>query len=261
MGRIYLMGDLHGNAASFKTRVKFNISEPREDDIIICLGDVGLEYGDQVQGSLRKVMSKFPGTIYVMRGNHDNRYWAAHTETIETYIDTIEKANKGWSFNDDVFPTLIYRNKYPNIIYIRDNGGIYKINGYYILFIPGAYSVDKHYRLQNNLPYEPKEQLNWIETNTILKDLEYFLSIGKKIDFVCSHTAPLCMQPYFQDLFLNFIDQSQVDNYMEKFLDEIYGLVGKDIKRWYFGHYHDDRNVSLNFTMLYHQMVQLGEKL
>jgi 3-oxoacid CoA-transferase subunit A len=261
MGRIFIMGDIHGLASNFTSRINFYIPEPQEDDIIICLGDVGLEYGNQVQGSLRKAMSKFPGTIYIMRGNHDNRYWANHVEFREVYTDYLAYPIGQYRFDDNEYPKLLYHKKYPNIKYIFDGGGVYNIEGYNILFIPGAYSVDKYHRLDNNLPYEPREQLTWLECEHIFSDIDIIHSLGEDIHFVCSHTAPLCIQPYFKDLFLSFIDQSKVDNYMERFLDEVYAAVGKDMKRWYFGHYHDDRNVSLNFTMLYHQMVQLGEKL
>lgn len=247
MSRIFITGDIHGIASDFTDRVNWYINKPKEDDIIICVGDVGLEYGNKIQGALKKAMRKFPGTIYVMRGNHDNRYWAAHTK----------RPTEGWIVENN----LLYQDKYPNIKYIKDEGGIYKINNHTFLFIPGAYSVDKWHRLYSDLPYEPKEQLTWLECESILSEIDSYHSLGKKIDYVCSHTAPLCMQNYFEDLFLGFIDQSRVDNYMEQFLDEIYATVGREIKRWYFGHYHDSRNISLNFTMLYHKVVQLGDKV
>ena len=253
MGRIFVCGDLHGYASSFKQRVNNDIQNPQEDDVIICCGDVGIEYGDLVQGALKKAMKKFPGTIYVMRGNHDARYWARHTETIETISEYIEQPiNNSWIIEDD----LLYQEKYPNIKYIRDGGGIYNINGYNFLFIPGAYSVDKYYRLNNHLPYEPQEQLTWLEENNLLSLVDSYNLFNFNIDYVISHTAPLGTQIYFKDLFLNFIDQSTVDNHMEYFLDEIYNLLNNKFKRWYFGHYHDDRSFG-KFTMLYYQIQEI----
>ena len=242
MNNIWITGDVHSNTSSFKQRINSYIQEADETDSLICLGDVGIKYGEQTQGSLRKEMKKFPGTIYVMRGNHDTRYW------------------RDYSFDDSwvVEDNLLYQKKYDNIKYIKDWGGLYNINDNNILFIPGAYSIDKYYRLNKGYPYEFDEQLSWKEQNSL-----YDLAIANKnnIDYVCSHTAPYCTQPYYKDLFLSFIDQSQIDNHMEKFLDEIYSIVGKNVKRWYFGHYHDDRNVSTNFTMLYTKIVKLGEKV
>ena len=264
MGRIFIMGDLHGLATNFTSRIKWYIQDPQEDDIIICAGDVGLEYGNQVQGSLKKAMKKFPGTIYVIRGNHDNRYWRNHTDVIETYTDYIEKPNDGWAFDNDTFPTLLYQKKYPNILYVKDGGGVYTINGYRFLFIPGAYSVDKDYRLSRGYPYEPEEQLTWLEENQLLSAIEYCNTPEEtalnslRIDYVVSHTAPLGTQPYYKDLFLNFVDQSTVDKHMEYFLDEVYNLLDNNFKHWYFGHFHDDRTFG-KFTMLYTKIQEIGE--
>lgn len=264
MGRIFIMGDIHGLASNFTSRVNWYINNPKEDDVIICVGDVGLEYGNQIQGALKKAMKKFPGTIYVMRGNHDNRYWRDHTEITETYTNYIEKPCNGWMFDNDIFPTLLYQKKYPNILYVKDGGGIYTINDHRFLFIPGAYSVDKEYRLTNGLSYEPQEQLTWIEENQLLSAIDYCNTPVEtalnslEIDYVISHTAPLGTQIYFKDLFLDFIDQSTVDNHMEYFLDEVYNQLKNSFKHWYFGHYHDDRNFG-KFTMVYNEVIEIGE--
>jgi len=252
MSRTFIMGDIHGSASNFTFRVNQYIDNPREDDVIICVGDVGLEYGNQIQGALKKAMKKFPGTIYVMRGNHDNRYWRDHTETI---ADCIERpCSSSWAFDNNTLPTLLYQKKYPNILYVKDGGGVYTINDRRFLFIPGAYSVDKEYRLARGLPYEPREQLTFVEENHLLDAIENNL----EVDYIISHTAPLGTQVYFEDLFLNFIDQKKVDKRMEYFLDEVYHQLNNKFKHWYFGHYHDDRQFG-KFTMVYNKVIEIGE--
>lgn len=252
-GRIFITGDIHGRAASFRQRVDKYISKPRKTDILICAGDVGLEYGDMVQGSLKKEMAKFPGTIYVMRGNHDNRYWANHTEIIETPTSYIELPNnKSWFVEKDE----LYQKKYPNIKYIHDEGGIYFIEGRTFVFIPGGYSVDKQYRLVTHKPYEFREQLNSIEMTILQTHVNEFLSLGGKIDYIVSHTAPLSMQKYFKHLFLNFIDQSTVDTSMEERFDEFYDEWRGKFKQWFFGHYHSTMTFN-EFTMLYDNVIEL----
>lgn len=256
MGRTFIFGDIHGIFSNFTSRVNWYIQEPKEDDVIICCGDVGLEYGNQIHGSLKKAMKKFPGTVYIMRGNHDNRYWRDHTETIETMSSYIRKPVDGWLFNNDEYPSYLYQKKYPNIKYIQDEGGIYDINGHRFLFVPGAYSVDKEYRLAKGYPYELQEQLTWTEENQLLRDIE---SWKNSIDYVISHTAPLGTQPYYKDLFLDFVDQSKVDKHMEYFLDEVYNLLDNNFKHWYFGHFHDNRSFG-KFTMLYTKVAEIGEE-
>lgn len=253
MGRIFITGDIHGSAADFRLRIANLESEPRADDVLICAGDVGIKYGVYAQKALKNEMAKFPGTVYVMRGNHDQRYWAANTEIIETYFSYIEKPyNNSWIIEND----LLYHKDYPNIKYVRDEGGIYFINGRIFVFIPGAYSVDKQYRLATGKPYEWNEQLTFSEM-IVLKDMVHsFLSLGGRIDYIVSHTAPLCMQKYFKHLFLDFIDQTTVDTSMEEMFDKMYNQWKGKFKRWYFGHYHDDMSFN-EFTMLYKNIVEI----
>lgn len=254
MSNIYITGDIHGNAPSFKQRIKYYIPNATKDDILICAGDVGLEYGSFIQSSLKKAMHQFPGQVYIIRGNHDNRYWANHT--------TNNEADNGWQIQsiESFAPHLIYQKKYDNIKYIRDEGDILSIKGNNILFIPGAFSIDGTYRLSNNLPYEYNEQLTYKEMMQLFDKVVEFTQYNT-IDYVISHTAPLCTEKNYKDLFLDFIDQTQVNKSMEKFLDEIYTLIQKDVKHWYFGHYHDDRDIAPNFTMLYTEVVKLGDSI
>ncbi len=113
MGKVFVTGDIHGLASNFIFRLNQYIENPTEEDILICVGDVGLEYGNQIQGALKKAMKKFPGTIYIMRGNHDNRYWANHIVHDENNNYYLEIPKDGWRFNTEESPTpnLIYQKK------------------------------------------------------------------------------------------------------------------------------------------------------
>lgn len=254
-GRIFVIGDLHGSAAGFNYLVDKYINNPTAEDIIICAGDVGLEYGPQIQGALKKAMKKFPGKIYVMRGNHDNRYWRDHTKVNQ---ENLIVPMPNWHYDNPQYPMFLIQDKYPNIYYIRDEGGIYNIEGKTFLFIPGAYSIDKDYRLSRNLSYEYEEQLSLVEQHKIYCTVEQFLNDGGRIDYVISHTSPLGLEPYYKDLFLSGINQSTVNKSTEYFLDEIEKLLHNNYKHWYFGHFHDDRSFG-KFTMLYSKVVELGE--
>lgn len=81
-------------------------------------------------------------------------------------------------------------------MYTRDEGDIIRIGEYNFLFLPGAYSIDKDYRLTKGYPYNPKEQLNHFEMNNLINKLEYFL-LNDNIDFVISHTFPLSWEPAY----------------------------------------------------------------
>ena len=250
MNRTFIIGDIHGNEKVFEHRLNNSQYTFKAEDSLICVGDVGIKYGQFYNEALLWEMRKFPGTVYIMRGNHDNRYWRDNVDISETYTSYIERPHIGWIIEND----LLYHEDYPNIKYVRDEGGIYNINDNNVLFIPGAYSIDKFYRLKNKLAYEPQEQLTQNELNTLYN----LVQSNRNIDYVISHTAPLGTQVYYDDLFLPFIDQSQVDKHMEYFLDEINNLLHNKYKHWYFGHFHDDRTFG-KFTMVYNKIQEIGE--
>lgn len=262
---IYITGDIHGMASDL--RVRFGcIPNPIEEDKLIICGDFGAEYGSNINGRLKKECKKFPGDIIVLRGNHDNRYWANHTDVVtDANGEPTQIPQKGWhievsGFQKSYWGKFLVQDKYPNIKYIHDAGGIYNIEGYNFLMIPGAYSVDKDYRLSNHFSYESREQL----TKEEMLNLSYHTGLWhNEIDFVCSHTAPMKMESYLRYLFLGFINQGTVDKTMEHWLDDIAWEVEQSnrFKQWYWGHYHDDKVINQYYTMLYNNVVPVERYL
>lgn len=226
MSNIYICGDLHGNQNPirnfYNNHIK-NTPKEQEENWIICLGDFGaLYYFDYRDRNFKQNLSRYPFKYFVIRGNHEER--ASNRAKIEPDL---------WEEIDCFGNTCLRQPAFPNIYYAKDEGGIYNINGLKALIIPGAYSVDKWYRLQMGWPWFSDEQL----TTQEMTNLEN-LSKGQEFDLVLTHTCPFGVQPV--DLFLNCIDQSKVDNTMEIWLSE---KIARTIKWqvWLFGHYHADR--------------------
>ena len=248
---VYLCADLHGDKMGYKSVID-QIENPKEEDIIIVCGDASLEYGKYNMGSCKKVMSKFPGTWLIMRGNHDCRYWDIHTSPLWEGI----APKTGWTFSDKFAEFTLVQEKYPNIHYIDDIGGIYNVDGHCCIFYPGAYSVDKGYRIAYGLPYEYNEQLNDLEFERLNKST---IENKDDIEFVFSHTAPLSAEPLIRYLFMNGLDQSKIDKTTEKWLDIYYKhlLDGKNFKHWFFGHFHDDKELDDTFTIVNNKVIRL----
>jgi 3-oxoacid CoA-transferase subunit A len=153
-------------------------------------------------------------------------------------------------YKEKAFPHIIYACDTPAIYlipyiqtpyFLRDDNEIGDIQGedlvgyYKILTIPGAYSVDKHYRLAMGYSWFEQEQLNKMEMEM---GRALIRSCGTDFDAVLSHTCPIIFEP--TDLFLSIIDQSSVDKTMERYLGEIeYKL---DYRAWFWGHYHAFRD-------------------
>ena len=216
---VLITGDCHGKVDQRLTYIQQMMTEydPSETAIII-LGDVGFNYyKNKKDWKLKHHVGQFGYTVYCLRGNHEDR---ANNCKVNMVYDSFVH---GYVYMDAEFP---------NIIYFSDEVAEYEIMGKKILCIPGAYSVDKWYRLQNDWHWFAQEQLTEEEMQYAEKTFG-----GKYYDFVFSHTAPLKWEP--TDLFLNCIDQSTVDKTMEVWLDKFESMILW--KCWCFGHYHADR--------------------
>ena len=78
---------------------------------------------------------------------------------------------------------------------------------------------------------------------------------NKSFDFVFTHTCPKDWQP--TDLFLDSIDQSNVDNSMELWMDELKDKFKWNI--WLFGHYHCDRLERPHVEQFYNNVEPLDD--
>lgn len=231
---IVLMGDIHGDAAEFYWRLFDRDGSlcVHAGDTLVCLGDVGLLYGDYVADDLLVLMSRLPCDVVVMRGNHDARYWRDMLGGF--YGRDVER--RPWGGGE-----VLVEASRPNVLYLPDEGGLFSIEGRGCLFVPGAYSVDKWFRLRSGYPYEREEQLYPDEMDRLLD-----VARTGRVDYVFSHTCPLSWQPHFRDLFLPGLPQHEVDSSMEGWMDELLDVVAPGLEGWYFGHYHDDRELPVD---------------
>jgi 3-oxoacid CoA-transferase subunit A len=242
-----LTGDTHGNVASRLEKIHmFLPSFKPEETAVIILGDAGLNFWlNKTDKKNKERTSAFGYTIYCVRGNHEER-----PENLPEYH---------LEFDGNVDNFIYIDDNYPNIRFFAD-GVKYNIDGYSILAIGGAYSVDKWYRLskvESKDIYNPKktgwfpdELLNEDEREAILEDIK-----GNKYDFVFSHTCPLEWEP--RDLFLSFVDQDSVDKSMEIWFDEVKDNINWGI--WCFGHFHADRAERPHVEQYYERYETLND--
>lgn len=240
---VFISGDLHGRATSIKNFYRNHIKgtqREQEENWIICLGDAGLLYWfDYRDRNLKKELSKFPFKYFIIRGNHEER--ASNRAIIEPEL---------WEEVECFGGKCLCQPAFPNIYYANDSGGIYYINGRKTLVVPGAYSVDKHYRLMQGWSWFPNEQL----TPREMAALES-MAAGQHFDLVLSHTCPYSYMP--TDLFLRGIDQSLVDNTMERWLDRLNNNITYNL--WCWGHFHADRIEAPHCEMFMHKVELLED--
>lgn len=241
---VWITGDLHGDyspVAKFYVEHRDELSENRLDNLLIVLGDFGANYFFNARDrAFKERLAKFPLTYFVIRGNHEERPSVM-----------LEKNPMSWSAFESttVGGTIYFEDDYPYIMYAKDEGGDYCINGKTICVIPGAYSIDKEYRLRNGWSWFPGEQMTKVEKANLLKNL------APHYDYIFSHTCPLSWEPQISDLFLDGIDESKIDKSMESFLDKV--ISKTTYGEYFFGHFHDDRDLENNAHMLFHKTVKL----
>jgi 3-oxoacid CoA-transferase subunit A len=228
--RIWAIGDIHGSyhpIENFWRKNRENIIFSKEDDCIILLGDVGANYFfNKRDKHFKEKLESFPFTYFCVRGNHEARPSVCATKDPEHW-------HKKQLFEESVW----VEKDYPNIRYAMDYPCTYNIScsdeHFKTLVIPGAYSVDKYYRLSQGWSWFEDEQLSQEEMDLgreIIKQNPAF-------DLILSHTCPLTYEP--TDLFLSGLDQSLVDKTMERYLGEI--EYNTEYKLHLFGHFHDFR--------------------
>jgi 3-oxoacid CoA-transferase subunit A len=226
--RYLLIGDLHQDFRPVRELCKRNpqlFEDENIQNVLIILGDFGgnvfFDYRDK---NFKTKLGKYPFEYFVVRGNHEERPTVC-----------MKKNPDEWHRETYANNIVYVENEYPYIKYATEMPNYYIFNQYQVFTFPGAFSVDKYYRLERELFWFEGEQMTEEEREIGLELLERF---NNKCDLVLSHTCPVIFEP--TDLFLPMIDQSMVDKTTERYLGQIeYKL---DYRAWAFGHFHAYRD-------------------
>lgn len=248
--KVIITGDCHGAVASRLETIKSEyININPSNMMIIIAGDVSLNYYlNKTDKKAKSKVNEYGYLVYGVRGNHEER-----PENIDTYHLV---------YDENVCGEVYVEDEFPNIRFFTD-GGNYIINGYSVLTIGGAYSIDKWYRLnrhgifnENDPEYPSSKKTGWFPDECLTsEEMENILNNnkGKYFDFIITHTSPESWEP--TDLFLNFVDQSKVDKSMEKFLEKVKNEINYNI--WIFGHYHANRIERPHVEQFYHYFDEM----
>jgi len=207
--RIFITGDTHSDFLPIEYFC--NDNKTTKEDLMIILGDAGVNYyNGKKDDELKRYLNSFPITFLLVRGNHEMRPEHITNNIIKFY-------------NNEV----LLDNIASNIMYAQD-GSILTLNDKTFFVCGGAYSVDKYYRQLRGWNWFEDEQLSESEKEII------YNNVPSSVDYVLTHTCPESDIPF--ECFLDFIDQSTVDNGTEVFLETIKQKI--EFKKWYCGHWH-----------------------
>lgn len=239
---IYLIGDIHGDWRLLEYLCK----DLTENDIVIQLGDHGINYygGSHRDENMKKKIAKLKPTFIFLRGNHDRSLKDFENKLGYKLVHIQNDIIKGTFYLDEKFPNQLFLPRYD----------IFEVLGNRFLAISGSYSVDKNFRIMNGWNWFEDEQLSEDEKNEILETINTYED-WKSVDYIISHTCPFKYRPIH--LFLDCIDQSQVDNSMEFFLEQVEEMV--DYKHYFFGHFHATERLWDKGYMIYMDIKNLKD--
>jgi DNA repair exonuclease SbcCD nuclease subunit len=218
---IFITGDLHG-AADFE---KLNKINGLEEDVIIIAGDFGVLWEAVPDEMERDLIAKLEGlgpTVLFIDGNHEN-------------FDRLDALETRELFGADVGVVS------DKIFHLR-RGRIYTIDNKTFFAFGGAPSPDKIKRLKNNTYWE-REIPNRAEYELAIKNLE---GVDFKVDYVLTHDAPAAVK----GMVSGYCSLDGSENYLNDFREKIV------FKKWYFGHYHQDRVLG-DYIALYNDISVL----
>ena len=244
---IYITGDTHADFTRFNED-KFPIQkEMNKNDYVIICGDFGGVWTFEEESNREKAVldwlnNKNFTTLFV-DGNHEN-FTRLYNYPVEEW-----HGGKVHKIRDSVLHLM--------------RGEIFEIDGKKIFAFGGAKSHD----IQNgilNLDEEEKiyefrkmgahfrvrdyswwglELPNEEEMQNGIKNLE---KVNYKVDYIVSHCCTTNIQTLLGG---GLFEKDYLTDYLQKIADKT------EFKKWYFGHYHDNKQVNSKFVLLYEDII------
>ena len=221
----YLKGDIHGDFSDVFAFIKrFNLNE---DDNIIILGDCGIAWRNDkkdLKYHIEQWKENSNGVnLYLIDGNREN-------------FDILNK-----------LPIENNMGKVTDGIYHLLRGQTYYFDGKKVLVCGGADSVDLYRRVEG-LSWWPEEAISESEIDAIAAD---------HYDYVLTHCCPRSVfesnKAYL--ITLDNLNQDAINHYSEDMLEKLMNKITFD--KWYFGHYHIDRDLDDKFCALFNHFELL----
>lgn len=245
---IYITGDCHGEYCRFDTNNFPEQEEMTKDDYVIVAGDFGFWEDCKQQRSLLDWLDKRAFTLLWVDGNHEN-YDLLANYPIES-----------WCGGDVQYIK-------PSVIHLC-RGQVFDIDGCKIFTFGGASSHDISggiLEVDDPMLEEKKEQLYisrkpyrinhlswWKEELPSQEELDIGVANLKKhhnkVDYIVTHCCSTSCQAVMS---AGLYKRDLLTDYFEELKNMI------EYKRWFFGHYHDNRMISEKEILLFEQIIRI----
>lgn len=219
---IIVCGDIHGYWRHLNTLIS-----KKQPEIILQCGDLGwwpkfhdshsIDSGETVNEMYSRRRKKWDQ--YGIKNPNTKLYWCDGNHEDHDSLDDLIKTS-----NLEVMPNVFY----------MPRGSILELaDGRRVLFIGGADSIDKEYRIQGR-DWFPQELISYRNIAS-LPDC--------KIDIVISHTCPEACMYYLTSMKEQYKDSSRaaLTHVLEKYNPSL----------WFFGHFHQYKKFQYKDTVFY----------
>ena len=245
---IYITGDCHSDFTRFSIK-KFPIQRKMtKDDYVIICGDFGGIWNYMYENTSEKYWldwlngKKF--TTLFVDGNHEN-FTRLYGYPVEEW-----HGGKVHKIRDSVLHLM--------------RGEIFDIDDKKIFTFGGASSHDikdgilnldeqeKIYKYRKRGAYFRIRDFSWWDLELPTKEemqngIENLEKLNYNVDYVISHCAPTSIQTLISSEYKN----DDITDYLQQIYEKI------KFKKWYFGHYHENRQINEQFAVLYEDIVRI----
>lgn len=166
MTTVCIIGDTHADA-TFVANIHRAI-KPDDVDVIVQLGDFGFTFPDSLLHSIYAWLDKEPGRLwYWIDGNHDEH----------NYIQNVIMDGESGDFPISHFHERMF---------YCPRGSVAMIGNKKALFVGGAYSIDKRYRVPD-ISWWSQEMITHADVDHALENVH---RVGGAIDVMFTHDSP-----------------------------------------------------------------------
>lgn len=253
---IYITGDCHGDYRKLSSDVFPEQKEMTKEDFLIVCGDFGIWNDSKDERYWLKWLSEKSFTVLFVDGNHENfdRLYSDEFPVVDFH------GGKAHQIRENIFHLM--------------RGYVFEIDDKMIFAFGGARSHDisdgiinpndfstpkemkaycKNLESQGKYMFRIKHESWWEQEMPSSEEMKFGMETltnnDFKVDFVVTHCGP-------QEVISYFSTGLYKPDYITQYFNEIASKL--TFNRWFFGHYHDDKDIFSNYIMLYDQIIRIA---
>ena len=251
---IYCTGDTHGDWTRFSDDIFPEQKEMSRDDFVIICGDFGLWHDTDEERHWLNWLNDKPFTTLFVDGNHEN-----YTRLNNEFKVVNFYGGKAHKIRDNIYHLM--------------RGYVFNICDKKIFTFGGARSHDIDDGILDPEDFETTDEFReefkrwdkankffrvnniswWKEEMPSAEEMEFGLKTLAEndfnVDFIITHCCPQQISAVFSG-----------GSYKADELTEYFDIIMKKtkFKKWFFGHYHDNRQIMSEYVMLYEQIIRIA---